>query len=164
MKDIHQILDAYFAGTSTREQEMDLRRYFAGSEIEPELEKYRAIFNCFDELSETGQSNNSRPPIFNFQFSIFNWKHLAAACIILAIIIIPSLRQSWRQTALCEGSFVIVDGKRYDSPEQISKYAISIIDEIVATENQILQDIDFMPSECSEVFMEHARILERFKQ
>ena len=173
MKEIHQMLDAYFAGTSTNEQDRDLRLYFAGSEVEPELEKYRAIFNCFDGMRSAGLSGFAAEPeqgryaveAKRGRYTVaLKYFAAAAACIILAVIIVPSIRQSWRQTALCEGSFVIVDGKRYDSPEEISKHALSIINGIVATENQILQDIDFMPAECLEVFREHASILEGFKQ
>ena len=52
LKAIKQILQRYFEGASTREEEQFLRDYFHSKSVAPELEKYRDLFTGIEELSE----------------------------------------------------------------------------------------------------------------
>jgi len=45
---IEALIDLYFEGETTLEQERVLQNYFSGSAVAPQLEMYRAMFNGFE--------------------------------------------------------------------------------------------------------------------
>lgn len=47
LKRIEDLLDAYFEGETTVQQEQELRDYFSGADIAPHLELYVPMFNAF---------------------------------------------------------------------------------------------------------------------
>ncbi len=49
LNDIHKILDLYWSGESSLEQEKILRDYFQRDDIDPSLAPYRGLFNFFSE-------------------------------------------------------------------------------------------------------------------
>jgi hypothetical protein len=51
-KQILIILDKYFAGESSREEEALLRAYFSHAAIDQKLEAYRSLFACFAEVKQ----------------------------------------------------------------------------------------------------------------
>ncbi|MGB3775480.1 MAG: hypothetical protein WA951_09515 [Leeuwenhoekiella sp.] len=60
IKNIEQLLDAYFEGESTLPQETQLREYFTGGGVAPHLEKYIPLFSAFAEARKeryTGEIN-----------------------------------------------------------------------------------------------------------
>lgn len=50
-KDIRQLLDLYFEGEATLEQEKRLKEFFAGSNVPADLEYARAMFGFFGKAS-----------------------------------------------------------------------------------------------------------------
>jgi hypothetical protein len=59
-KNIEQILELYFEGESSLEQEQKLRAYFTGGLVAPHLEKYIPLFSAFAEAKKeryTGEIN-----------------------------------------------------------------------------------------------------------
>ncbi len=44
---IEQLLESYFEGTTTLEQEQELRSYFTGNEVASHLESYVGMFSAF---------------------------------------------------------------------------------------------------------------------
>ena len=53
LKKIEELLDAYFEGATTMQQEQELRDYFTSGDVAPHLEPYMAMFNAF--LSAQGE-------------------------------------------------------------------------------------------------------------
>ena len=57
-KAIKNILEKYFAGQSSLQEEATLRAYFQEEDIDPELEVYRPLFQFFAEEGEQTTSGN----------------------------------------------------------------------------------------------------------
>lgn len=60
IKNIEQLLEAYFEGESTLDQEQQLRKYFSGGGVAPHLEQYIPLFAAFAEARKeryTGEIN-----------------------------------------------------------------------------------------------------------
>lgn len=80
-KNIEQILELYFEGESSLEQEHRLRAYFKGDAVAPHLEKYTALFSAFAKAKKeryTGEINLPRKKAF---FPVFS---IAASILVIA--------------------------------------------------------------------------------
>ncbi len=63
-KNIEYLLDAYFEGETTLDQERELRAYFIGKHVAPHLEEYIPMFGAFAKAGEeryTGEINLPKP-------------------------------------------------------------------------------------------------------
>lgn len=49
---VEQLLEAYFEGATTLEQEKQLRTYFTGPNVAPHLESYTVMFSAFAKAKE----------------------------------------------------------------------------------------------------------------
>ena len=50
---IEELLEKYFDGQTTCEEERALRRFFASDQVPEHLEVYRPLFACIDQEAET---------------------------------------------------------------------------------------------------------------
>ncbi|MDR1984603.1 MAG: hypothetical protein LBQ28_07260 [Prevotellaceae bacterium] len=107
MEKINELLDLYFAGATTTEQEQELKKYFASQNIAAEHKIYRQLFETFAaEKSEKYPEN--LPKIKNQsehkkQFTMSIISTAIAASILLMIGIFHTN---------AEESYVIIHGKR----------------------------------------------------
>lgn len=146
--DIYRLIDNYFEGKTSAEEEKILRDYFAQDDLPEELKEYAPIFNFFNDeadalavLNEIRNENNGKTSRQNKTPLRKLWTIAAvAACLLITVLlIIPNTRPS----ALVE-SYVWVDGKRITDPIIVQKYAESSFAN-VQTENNILeQQLGFM--------------------
>jgi len=95
MNNIEQLIDKYFRGETTLEEEAQLRRYFQRPDIAPELETYRPLFGLleqernrqlgpsFDEkvYQKIGPSQKKAPVVK----AVYRWAGAAAASLILVL-------------------------------------------------------------------------------
>lgn len=82
---IKTLLDAYFEGTSTLAQEKELRDYFCGSNVAPQLEAYRSMFSAFSEAKKEVSSRVLKvadKPIASQKV----WYGIVATVAVLAIV------------------------------------------------------------------------------
>lgn len=82
---IEQLLESYFEGTTSLEQEKVLRRYFTSNEVAPHLEAYVGMFSAFakaqqETLPESVTLPTSKKPL--------KWLAGIAAASILAFSIV----------------------------------------------------------------------------
>lgn len=90
--DIKDLLDLYFEGQTTTEQERLLARYFSQEEIPTELMPYKAIFAAFDSAR---QRVSTVEPIVPVERNIFPFRGIlraavsfsAAACIAIGLFL-----------------------------------------------------------------------------
>ena len=139
--DIRHLLDNYFEGNSSAEEEKMLRRYFAQDDLPEDLKVYASIFRFLDDeaaalavLNEIQRENNAsarRRPLF-----LRKLRTIAAAAAILLIAVVLLTRPD--NTSL-NGNYVWVDGQRITDPATVSKYAESSFGK-VQPENDIIED------------------------
>lgn len=121
MNTIKELLQKYFDGETSVEEEATLRAYFADNIIEEEFKQYKPLFACFTEMEAEDLPNLSFDEEFKqkvtprrrhhgLAYHISIWSSAAAACIILAMGSIYYIER--------QNNYMIVNGKRVNDPEK----------------------------------------------
>lgn len=139
--DIRHLLDKYFEGDTSAEEEKRLRHYFAQGDLPHDLKIYTSIFRFLDDestaLAVINEIQNDisiprRPSLIRKLRTIA----AIAATLLIAILL---LKQPDKQTSFLEENYVWVDGKQITDPATVSKYAESSFGK-VQPENDIIKD------------------------
>jgi len=140
--DIQHLIDKYFDGESSAEEEKILRRYFTQEDLPEELKVYASLFRFLDDeatalaiLNEI-RSEEKRPARRRL-LSLRNLRTIAAVAATLLIAVLLLTRPD-RKPALT-GSYVWVDGKQITDPATVRKYAEASFGKI-QPESDIIED------------------------
>jgi len=145
MNDIDTLLNSYFEGSTTTEEERTLKRYFACDLIAPQHEIYRSLFDLFEKEKKaivaplyvipTEEQKRKRLPSHKLWITSAS----VAAVILLGMIIFPLKRGSDTQPDYV----VIVNGNRISNPQEAKEYAqimFSQVSDIRREHNHSLQE------------------------
>ncbi|MDR2064385.1 MAG: hypothetical protein LBP85_01545 [Prevotellaceae bacterium] len=125
MEKINRLLDLYFAGETTTEQEKELKKYFVSQNVIAEHKEYQQLFETFEaEKSEKYPENAPKIKIrlkHKKPFKILIVTTAIAASILLMIGIF--------QTDY-DGSYLIINGKVINDKELALKIAQTKINKI----------------------------------
>lgn len=171
MDKIKNLIDSYFLGNTTLEQEEELRMYFASPDIPAELKQYQAIFGYFtqekknDSAFEGFDDDIVPPPKSAIKRKNTLWyaaAGIAAGLALLLTLIFNNKQTGNLQDIMCEGTFVIVNGKCTDDPQKVSKVAIDAIDALLLPTNDVVDDLDNL-IENTNVIDEHVDVLKHLE-
>ena len=153
--DIEQLIERYFEGLTTSEDEATLRHFFMSDEVPEKMKMYKPLFVYFEtEIKAVKPSTPRRKKSYVF------WLSGVAAC---AAILIGSFIFNMQQTECpLDGNYVMIDGRCY-TDETIIRFAMknslqSILDnEYTISDNKTttitemiesqLKDFDFLIDE-----------------
>lgn len=119
MEKMNELLEKYFRGETSLNEEKELRKYFLSRNVKSEHEHYRALFEAFDqELSEKAGTPLKKVIFMQHKethtwIRTFSYSGIAAA-IVLAL---------WIQRPKQSDDFAIISGKRIENSEYAQKYA-----------------------------------------
>lgn len=140
--DIQHLIDKYFDGESSAEEEKVLRRYFTQEDLPEELKAYASLFRFLDDeatalaiLNEI--RSEEKRPVRRRLLSLRNLRTIAAVAATLLIAVLLLSRPD-RKPALT-GSYVWVDGKQITDPAIVRKYAEASFGKI-QPESDIIED------------------------
>lgn len=140
--DIQHLIDKYFDGESSAEEEKILRRYFTQEDLPEELKAYASLFRFLDDeatalaiLNEI--RSEEKRPVRRRLLSLRNLRTIAAVAATLLIAVLLLSRPD-RKPALT-GSYVWVDGKQITDPATVRKYAEASFGKI-QPESDIIED------------------------
>ncbi len=85
LANIEQLLDVYFEGNTTLEQEAELRDYFAGDEVAPHLSVYQDLFLSFEQAGKEGSQRTLTFPDSGRTKRIWNFSIAASLVVALGI-------------------------------------------------------------------------------
>lgn len=146
MKDIETLLNKYFEGETTCEEERRLRRFFAEGLVPEHLKVYRPMFAFFEteqeELTEvSGQCNTGEMP----ELAIFEKKtktvrkyltySLGAAA--AALLLLLGISGIYRHISPAPANYVIIDGKEYTDVHLIREQAMVAFRDVSLSEEEI---------------------------
>ncbi|MDR1089630.1 MAG: hypothetical protein LBL79_01025 [Prevotella sp.] len=128
MNDIDKLLEKYFEGETSSQEEKILRDYFLQAKIEDRHKAYKPIFNFFseemNEISPKKKTNKSH----------FRWIGIAAGILIIAgiwsLFYIPNVKET--------KSLVYVDGKEITDAGLISAEVLNSIDNITNINEEVI--------------------------
>lgn len=140
--DIQHLIDKYFDGESSAEEEKILRRSFTQEDLPEELKVYASLFHFLDDeatalaiLNEI--RSEEKRPVRRRLLSLRNLRTIAAVAATLLIAVLLLSRPD-RKPALT-GSYVWVDGKQITDPAIVRKYAEASFGKI-QPESDIIED------------------------
>ena len=129
---IDELLQKYFEGLTSLEEEDTLIRYFQQSDIKDEHKSYTPIFRFLAEERQVFQTNSIKKQAKAKPFFI---RAISVAASFIAIIIIGGL--IWK-TLPAERSMVYVDGIRVMNKELFRQQALSSIDRVTDVDTEVL--------------------------
>lgn len=154
MMKIDELLNRYFEGETSCEEERELRRYFTEGDVREDLAMYRPLFACIDEeakahcraqeadakaeaVADTKAavadvhpgSNGRRKTVRLYRL----WGGIAAG--VLLLIGIANLGQRLWATPT---DYAIIDGKRYTDVRVIRQQALSAFQDVQMSREEVL--------------------------
>ena len=128
---IEDLLDKYFEGETSAEEERKLRAYFTSGRVAEELKVYIPLFTYFEEeirkeetQGTTLLQKSGRPRSF------YLLRGIAASLLILLIAGIGRWVTTETDPCLCVGDYVVINGKCYTDPETVRNYALDALQEV----------------------------------
>lgn len=132
INNIEELLDRYFEGETSLEEEEQLRQYFRQNHVEKEFEIYTPIFNLLDKEREMLET--VVPPKKSKKHTlIYLWAGVAASLLLVTII-----RLGEQRTNSQSQSIVYVDGKQISDPNVINSQALLSIENIYSMDDDII--------------------------
>ena len=129
---IERLLEQYFEGLTTSEEEATLRRFYATGKAPEHLMMYKPLFTYFD--TEIKQTKELQP---NRRKTLILWLSGVAACaaILAGVFFFAPLSQRCPQS----GNYVMIDGRCYTDAATIRSTTLKTLQE-VAKDGELLPD------------------------
>lgn len=143
MMKIDELLNRYFEGETSCEEERELRRYFTEGDVREDLAVYRPLFACIDEEAKAHRRAQEAEAVANMHprsngrrrtLRLYRlWGGIAAG--VLLLIGIANLGQRLWATPT---DYVIIDGKRYTDARVIRQQALSAFQDVQMSREEVL--------------------------
>jgi len=130
MKDKRQIealIEKYFEGLTSLEEEQVLRDYFQREDLPEELKIYAPLFQYFSSEREEVQKTEVSVRRNN-TIRLVRWISISAAACLLLFLGVNFFQN--RSRSVMETSFAYIDGKKYTNIEQIQIEALKALENL----------------------------------
>lgn len=132
------LLNKYFDGETSCDEERELKRRFMEENIPEELEIYRPFFAYFDgetrKEKEALKTNTPKKTIYHY--IVYTVSGIAASLLILL-----AGNGIYRQYLQQPANYVIIDGKRYTDSETIREQARIAFNDVRFTQEDIFDNL-----------------------
>ncbi|WP_197027669.1 hypothetical protein [Prevotella sp. 10(H)] len=129
MNEIDNILEKYFEGLTSLEEEKTLRQYFRQPEIEERHKMYAPMFNFFsEERKEISIEKKKR------KIPLYAWVSIAAS--ILLLITVKSIFFDMNEEV--SKSLLYIDGKKITNTEAINSEALISIENVSQLDEDVI--------------------------
>jgi nicotinamide riboside transporter PnuC len=102
---IEQLLETYFEGKTTLEQEQQLRQYFTGEKVVPHLESYVGMFTAF---AKAQQETTTAPISLPSKKASYSWIAGIAVAVVLTLVLITQRGSKERYSSTYQNQEVAV--------------------------------------------------------
>ncbi len=132
---IDDLLNKYFEGDTSANEEKEIRAFFAAGNIPEHLQSYQPLFAYFDEeIAKNEEDVVLKAPIKSKKPSIFYMISGIAAAMLLLLGIGQLL--FFPGTTFCSGNYVVVNGRCYTDIHTIREYALNALQEVSSTPDE----------------------------
>lgn len=123
---IQTLIDRFFDGTTTLDEERRLYAFFASDSVPPEMEEMREMFLDFAAIgipAAEGAGTVPSTPRRKSSLTVMWW---AAACVVAVVLTVfgisvaDDIHERRQLASLYGGSYMIVNGKRIDDLSKIN--------------------------------------------
>lgn len=140
MHTIDKLLNNYFEGKTSLEEQKTLERYFSGNDVAPTHEMYKSLFIAFakekqvkaPQVTLSGEKEKKEVRLRKVWISV-------ASVAAIGLLLIALLPMTQTQSSHCT---VIINGEKVSDPESACEYAEKMFaeaDEIIETSYQPFQ-------------------------
>lgn len=140
---IQTLLDKYFEGLTSLEEEQKLRDYFASEEVDEEFEIHRSMFQFFIEERFKAEEEEVSTPIIEMKAvrhkrpSRVFVRALISVAACLAILLTVKTYYSSQDNKGVQ-SYAYIDGERVTDIDVIQKYMLETLDGVSDNQDEIL--------------------------
>lgn len=134
MKEIEELLNKYFEGETTCEEERELRRYFTESIVPEHLQSYRPMFTFMDAEHTLHHQSATREGKKKPVRRIISYSLRGVAAGLLLLLGIAGLYRYFPSTP---ENYVIIDGKRYTDTELVREQALSAFQDVSFSKEEV---------------------------
>lgn len=146
-KEIQQLLDHYFEGLTSAEEEKALRRYFAEEDLPEELKPLIPLFRFMDDeatalavLNEVRQESNGSPRRTPFILRRLRTVAAVAAVLLMGILLVTRPEKS----SPTNGSYAWVDGKQVTDPVAVQRHAEQSLGRVISDQDLMEEQLNFV--------------------
>ncbi len=124
---IDELLDKYFEGNTSSEEEKELRAFFSSADIPLHLAAYKPMFAYFDQEIAKTEGRKFTSVRKNNRLVTYMLSGVAAA--ILLILGIRSFYTSY-ETRFCSENYVVINGRCYTDIHKVREIALETLREV----------------------------------
>ena len=137
MKDIEELLNKYFEGETTCEEERELRRFFTEGLVPEHLQMYRPMFAFFEaehtQYVQASATTRSEKKNKTFRYYLTYSLGTVAATLLLVL----GVSGVYRHLSPASSSYVIIDGKQYTDAALIREQAKAAFRDVSFSEEEV---------------------------
>jgi|GEM_PF-3189098 len=126
MERTDELMEKFFAGTSTLEEEQELKEYFLSGNIRAEHEPYRPLFMAFDSEKTAVCSGKILIPEVKKNHHRSLWLTVGGISAVAASLIIAVMLFFPKE----ETNYAVIHGKRIEQKEFVQKYAETKLEKV----------------------------------
>lgn len=131
---IDELLDKYFEGETSNEEEKLIRRYFSEEKIPENLLCYKPMFAYFDkEIDKEKQIHKVVPRKRTIMYTISS----ITACTLIAIAVNTFIHHNKVEN----GNYVMIDGKTYTDEAVVKAYAKASFNDVATSQDEVFSEL-----------------------
>lgn len=132
---IEELVDRYFEGETSCEEERELRRFFNNERVPEHLEAYRPLFAYIEQEAKAYREERNHTAKATSRFRRINYIISGVAAVVLLLIGIAGINKYLHDTPV---NYVIIDGKQYTDDNIVREQALAAFRDIRTTEDEVL--------------------------
>ena len=149
MKDIETLLEKYFEGQTTCEEERNLRQFFTEGLVPEHLQMYRPLFAFFQSeqavLTESSTTSNTpeiseMPELMVLEKKSKTFRQYltySLGTIAAALLLLLGISGIYRHFSPTPANYVIIDGKQYTDVCLIREQAMEAFRDVSLSEEEV---------------------------
>lgn len=137
---IDELLNKYFEGETSCEEERELRRYFTEEEIPEHLQMYRPIFACLDKEVKEYQSLSKKSENKEMKTRrIFPRRlYYTLGGIAAGLLMLIGIANIYRHISVTPTDYVVINGKTYTDANVVRDQALSAFQDVSMSQDEVL--------------------------
>ena len=142
-----ELLEKYFDGQTTCEEERALRRFFASDQVPEHLEVYRPLFACIDREAEAFRETQkeeaapaTHPAGVRKPTRLYRLYYLTTG-IAAALLLCIGIAGLLPHVTPARTSYAIIDGRYCDDPQLVQAKALEALQNVGFTDEELKETI-----------------------
>jgi hypothetical protein len=142
---VETLIEKYFEGITSLEEEQWLRNYFQNEDIPEAMQTYQPIFQFFSEEKNAATTKTIPLPVGKRRHRNIRWFSVAAAASLLLLFSLKPIFEAHRLSP--ERSLAYINGKKHTNIELIQAEVLKALDNVSAANDDVyssqIEALDF---------------------